>query len=617
MRKRLPACVLALTALVLLSPSPLRAQGGGNIDWEELWVVMQPSSNTHPIYGWMAGQRQYTGLAYDKVRDNLYIVNPGLCSVASITIGCPKIHIWDPLTGLPKMSEGRAANGQYGLTPGQGGQLPVPSDTIAGILTPTWPNNWYTSFSQGQFPIYKIDVDDEVPPRIFATNLVAPIYGICFPGPPPNCRPEYLAQGPLRVWRWETPKSTPTLSYITLNPQSGYLTPGTLGTPDIAYSELPWTRWGDALDVVGKRGVYDFGNGLEVVDSVRIFTSGGPFDGQTETNRFVGVILTDRRPNRLATNFGRQLDYRLGILMESSLEGVASHGLAATGPESFAQVWMDANARVTLLNNQYQTSAPFPQNMLMTFNHALSDDPISGTGPSGPITFFRIAENGNSFLACADGMPTTPGDPTSVNYNTRARVMNVSVLGQERREPGFGDTPYLGQRILTNNSGINNYIADIDVKLEPDYDSGKGYYVTLFVLMSNNGIAAYRSRKPLVPVELSTFKAVLNDGVVDLTWNVTQEVNNYGFQVERSFNLGRTWETIGFVRGRGTDSRPAEYRYQDAVTEVHRDVGHVQYRLRQVDTDGKTQISPVVDVYLSGAPVSIALSQNYPNPFNP
>ncbi len=616
MRKILPASICAVFGVFFLA-APLSLQAQGNIDWEELWLVQQPTSNTHPIYGWMAGQRQYTGLAYDKFRDNLYIVNPGLCAVASITIGCPKIHIWDPLTGLPKMTEGRVAKGQYGLTEGQGGQIPIPSDTIVGVLTGTWPNGWYNSYSQGQFPIYKIDLDDEAPPRIFVTNLVAPIYGICFPGPPPNCRPEYLAQGPLRVWRWNTPKSTPTLSYITLNPQSGYLSPGTLGTPDIAYSELPWTRWGDALEVVGKRGWYDFGNGLEHVDSVRIFSSGGVFDGQSETNRYIAVITTDRRPNRLANQFGIQLDYRVAIRMRSSLEGIASHGIAATGTQSFAQLWMDNNGRVTTLNNQFQSAAAVPQDMLMTFNHSLSSDKYTGTGDSGPIVFFSIAENGNKFLACADGLPTNPGVPTDPNYNTRARVMNVTRTGLEAREPFFGDTPYLGQKTLTNNSGTQNYIADIDVKLEPDLDSGKGYFVTLFVLMSNNGIAAFRSRRPILPVELATFKATLNGSNIDLMWNVTQEVNNYGFEVERSFNRGRDWETIGFVGGRGTNSMPADYRYSDPVTETHTGTGHAQYRLKQVDTDGKIQFSPVVDVYLGETPEGIELSQNYPNPFNP
>ena len=91
--------------LLFLCLAPLSVVAQGNIDWEELWMVNQPASSSHPTYGWMAGQRQYTGIAYDRIRDNLYIANPGLCSVTGqITVGCPKIHIWDPSTGLPKLS---------------------------------------------------------------------------------------------------------------------------------------------------------------------------------------------------------------------------------------------------------------------------------------------------------------------------------------------------------------------------------------------------------------------------------------------------------------------------------------------------------------------------------
>ncbi len=606
MKRSLPILLGMLFVVSALLPTNGYAQG--NIDWEELWVVMQPTSSSHPTYGWMAGQRQYTGLAYDKTRDNLYIVNPGICSISGNSVGCPRIHIWDPLTGLPKTTEGRIA-AQFGQTPGKGGQLPVPPDTIAGVLQWVYPGS-YTSFGQGQFPIYKVDVDDEEPARIFASNLVAPIWGICFPGPPPNCRPEYLGQGPFRVWRWDTPKSTPRLVYVTLNLAS--TGPGTLGD-----SEMQWTRWGDAFDVVGKRGYVDTPQGPKLVDSVRIFTSGGPFDGQSQTNDQINVVLTDDRQVRPVTDKGLPLEYRLGIRMMSSLEGLASHGIAATGPQSFAEVWHDNNNRVTTINNQFQTNAPFPQNMNMTLMNALSSDPFTGTGPAGPLAFFKIKENGNAFLVVCDGFPTDPSNPTAANSNTRARIMNVTTTGQEAREPGFGDTPYLGQKIQTNNSGIYNYIADVDVKLEPDFTEGKGYFVHLFVLQSNNGIACYRSRIPIVPVELSTFKAERNGMNIDLRWEVTIEVNNYGFQIDRSFNGGGTWETIGFVRGRGTTKTPTAYTHSDPVTDIHSSVGHVQYRLRQVDTDGKTTVSPVVDVYMNGAANGIELSQNYPNPFNP
>jgi hypothetical protein len=95
------------------------------------------------------------------------------------------------------------------------------------------------------------------------------------------------------------------------------------------------------------------------------------------------------------------------------------------------------------------------------------------------------------------------------------------------------------------------------------------------------------------------------------------ETNNYGFEVERSFNGGSSWEKVGFVAGRGTTTEPMVYGFKDAVTETHRSVGNVKYRLRQVDTDGSSTYSPIVDAYFDAAPTAVTLYQNYPNPFNP
>jgi hypothetical protein len=608
--------LVPMLAFVLFSfgSPPVSAQG--NIDWEELWVVLHPGSATG-TYGWMAGQRQYTGLAYDKWRDVVYIVNPGLCNVGGNTYYCPKIHIWDAQSGYPSTTVGRGASGIINVTPGQAGQLPVPADTVVGQYG--WPSA-YGSFSQGQFPIYKVDLDDEG--RIYACNLVSPIWGICFPGPPPNCDPIYLAQGPFRVYRWDTPWASPKRIYATLRgTQNNYGSVGTgIDDPPDAHvlSEMTWTRWGDAFDVVGHRNYIQTPNGPVLVDSTRMFTSGGPFSGQSVTNREINVLLPDTRLSpKISNGIGTQnLEFRLGIRLTSSIEGLASHGIAVTGMSAISEIWHDNNARVTTLNNQGQydvTTNPFPQNIAMTRMWSLSSDEVTGTGAAGPLAYFGIPELGTKFLVCADGYPTDPNDPTAVNNHTRARVMNVTTTGQEARQLGLGDTPMFNNRILTPNSGVNNYIADVDYKLEPD-PAGKGYFVVLFVLMSNNGIAAYRSRTPVLPVELSTFKGMLNNDQVDLTWEVTSELNNAGFDIQRSYD-GSTFENVGFVKGRGTASSPMRYTYSDPVTQAARSLGLVHYRLRQVDTDGRSQLSPIVNVAIGGTPNSIALGQNYPNPF--
>ncbi|MCS6990157.1 MAG: T9SS type A sorting domain-containing protein [Chloroherpetonaceae bacterium] len=113
-----------------------------------------------------------------------------------------------------------------------------------------------------------------------------------------------------------------------------------------------------------------------------------------------------------------------------------------------------------------------------------------------------------------------------------------------------------------------------------------------------------------LPVELTSFGAqVLNDGV-RLSWTTASELNNAGFEVQRSTNQAN-WTTLGFVRGAGTTTEAQSYSFLDASA-----TGRVFYRLKQIDFDGQFEYSNVIEVN-AGLPKTFALEQNYPNPFNP
>lgn len=126
-----------------------------------------------------------------------------------------------------------------------------------------------------------------------------------------------------------------------------------------------------------------------------------------------------------------------------------------------------------------------------------------------------------------------------------------------------------------------------------------------------------------LPVELVSFSAELDDGNVTLNWQTATEVNNYGFEVERkSFDADASslgghsssvqWETIGFIEGAGNSNSPKEYSFTDEPLGGSK----VQYRLKQIDTNGSFEYSSIVTVQM-GIPDKYELKQNYPNPFNP
>lgn len=153
------------------------------------------------------------------------------------------------------------------------------------------------------------------------------------------------------------------------------------------------------------------------------------------------------------------------------------------------------------------------------------------------------------------------------------------------------------------------------------------------------------SQAPL-PVELTSFSALLINKEVKLNWQTATEVDNYGFEIQRSLQIdggqavingqrsanaadeiwtlkAESWTKIGFVEGNGNSNSPKEYSFTDASamlsTSTSSSIGASKliYRLKQIDTDGKFEYSNEIEVDINSLPTQFSLEQNYPNPFNP
>jgi len=125
-------------------------------------------------------------------------------------------------------------------------------------------------------------------------------------------------------------------------------------------------------------------------------------------------------------------------------------------------------------------------------------------------------------------------------------------------------------------------------------------------------ISVIPRRNDVIPVELAFFNARIIENGVELTWATASETNNYGFQMQRKVSAASEWQTIAFIRGHGTTAENHQYRYVDEVEES----GRYDYRLAQLDTDGRISYSAPVTV-TTAMPQQLTLAQNYPNPFNP
>jgi hypothetical protein len=112
-----------------------------------------------------------------------------------------------------------------------------------------------------------------------------------------------------------------------------------------------------------------------------------------------------------------------------------------------------------------------------------------------------------------------------------------------------------------------------------------------------------------LPVSLRSFTATRNNSNVILRWETATEVNSRGFYLERNFGNG-VWQTLGFVPTKamnGNSSSLLNYEYSD----LNSAKGITQYRLRQIDFDGKQAYSPIRAVRAGGQKGKTIV---YPNP---
>jgi PKD repeat protein len=112
-----------------------------------------------------------------------------------------------------------------------------------------------------------------------------------------------------------------------------------------------------------------------------------------------------------------------------------------------------------------------------------------------------------------------------------------------------------------------------------------------------------------LPVEGSPLTGYWSGNNTSLTWRTFQEVNNKGFQIQRSLD-GRNFSDIGWVDGVGNSNKDQAYSFTDLSPVGDR----IWYRYQQVDMDGATALSNVVELTRpdDGA---FTMSKVYPNPF--
>jgi hypothetical protein len=182
---------------------------------------------------------------------------------------------------------------------------------------------------------------------------------------------------------------------------------------------------------------------------------------------------------------------------------------------------------------------------------------------------------GMKYLGFAGGNNSTSG--------TTMRLLNVT---DPATITTYGTDALTDAASYTTNS---NGTGDVAFK-----NNGDDTY-TVFSLSTNNGIWASKSGYSL-PVKLSAFTATLKTDCVQLNWSTATEVNNKGFDVERSVN-GKDFSSIAFVKTKAEQGNAAGLNY--TFIDGRNVKGTVYYRLKQTDNDGVYSYSTIEKVSMA------------------
>ncbi|MBT8381761.1 MAG: T9SS type A sorting domain-containing protein, partial [Ignavibacteria bacterium] len=243
----------------------------------------------------------------------------------------------------------------------------------------------------------------------------------------------------------------------------------------------------------------------------------------------------------------------------------------------------------------------------ITYIAVKDDDPntlwITFGGYTAGAKVYESTDGGGSWTNISTGLPDLP--VMCIVYYKVATDRNVLFVGTD-----------LGVYVK---DGINNWVPFntglpnvVVTELEILYTGG-----TNKLRAGTYGRGLWETNiDAALPVELSSFTAkVLRSGGVKLDWRTETEVDNFGFDVERTqlAENDTLWEKISFVEGHGNSNSPKEY----TVTDTNAKYGSFAYKLKQIDTDGDFEYSDVIEVDAGTIPNGFVLEQNYPNPFNP
>ncbi|MEO6613106.1 MAG: T9SS type A sorting domain-containing protein [Chitinophagaceae bacterium] len=266
--------------------------------------------------------------------------------------------------------------------------------------------------------------------------------------------------------------------------------------------------------------------------------------------------------------------------------GGCCSGLAFSGNAN-SVLFQPISVTETIWQQKFRMGLSYTENVGYTTNVIMTSVKISftqfGPTPPDPTTDYTVTV----FPADAGGNPVGAG--TAFVYSTQAAGVYT-----------FVGSPVIVSTVTAG--GTAKFVVDVDFGPLKRTKSASITYTTSneFAVAStncsqsgstvNNGVNVITLT---LPVTFSSFTATRSTSSITnvlVRWSTATEVNNSGFAVER--NINGTWEQVAFVPTQATNGNSTaglDYQFIDN----NNSKGITQYRIRQIDIDGKARNSEI------------------------
>jgi hypothetical protein len=238
-------------------------------------------------------------------------------------------------------------------------------------------------------------------------------------------------------------------------------------------------------------------------------------------------------------------------------------------------------------------------NVISTFNTGTGNSTVFGLAVAGEITVAT-----QLFIAVD---PLFAINPINTQHCVTATVVDQNNVPQNNVTIDWTLVGVNGPNSTTTQTGQNGQTQFCYVGANAGLD-------TIIATIRSTGASARAVKQwdNALPVELTSFTSTVSGTDVTLNWATSKEINNSGFDIERS-SVASEWTKVGNVSGNGTTNETRSYSFTDKNLAS----GKYSYRLKQIDFNGNYEYFNLSNEIEIGVPQKFDLAQNYPNPFNP